>query len=140
MSARFPALSARLLLTQLILKSVRKHSPPSATQPPHRFTTALLLLVTTQSHNIQDRSVKHKPCMAPQIIQNATPRLRDNVTRDHFRPHTRSPTRCVSLYPGMSVFPMRSGRLMLFVVGIPMLWWSSLPMIWFMDTRQLALS
>merc|ERR1739845_125875 len=47
MSARFPALSARLLLTQLILKSARKHSPPSATQLTHRFTTALPLLVTT---------------------------------------------------------------------------------------------
>merc|ERR1711970_601650 len=46
MSARFPALSARLLLTQLILKSARKHSPPSATQLTHRFITALLLLVT----------------------------------------------------------------------------------------------
>merc|ERR1719250_213588 len=117
MSARFPALSARLLLTQLILKSVRKHSPPSATQLPHRFTTALLLLVTTlrllltlmlaMLDILDTESVKQRlnPRPRPKLSQamvtaldlSAMPRRTGSVTRSQCKTLARSLARCVFL-------------------------------------------
>merc|ERR1711970_1561235 len=117
MSARFPALSARLLLTQLILKSARKHSPPSATQLTHRFITALLLLVTTlrllltlmlDTVDILDMgSVKQmlnprlrlmlSLAMVTALDLNAMPRRTGSVTRSQYRTLARSLARCVSL-------------------------------------------
>merc|ERR1719320_610332 len=117
MSARFPALSARLLLTQLILKSVRKPSPPSATQPPHRFTTALLLLVTTlrllltlmlamldilDTESVKQRlnprpRLKLSQVMVTALDLSAMPRRTGSVTRSQCRTLARSLARCVFL-------------------------------------------
>ena len=117
MSARFPALSARLLLTQLILKSARKHSPPSATQLTHRFITALLMLVTTlrllltlmlATVDILDMgSVRQMLSPRPRLKQSlamvtaldlsAMPRRTGSATRSQCRAHTRFPDKCVSL-------------------------------------------
>merc|ERR1719250_98971 len=110
MSARFPALSVRLLLTQLILKSVRKHSPPSATQPPHRFTKALLLLVTTlrllltlmlamvvmvAMENVRLMPRQSQDMDTP-VAHSAMPRRTGSATRSLFRAHTRFPDKSVS--------------------------------------------
>merc|ERR1711970_764972 len=111
MSARFPALSARLLLTLLILKSARKHSPPSAIQLTLRFITALLLWVTTlrllltlmlaMADILGTRSVKLMPKLSQDmdtpVGPSAMPRRTGSATRSQCRAHTRFPDKSVSL-------------------------------------------
>merc|ERR1719427_1481730 len=110
MSARFPALSARLLLTQLILKSARKHSPPSATQLTLRFITALLSWVTTlrllltlmlaMADILGTRSAKLMPKLSQDmdtpLVLSAMPRRTDSATRSQCRAHTRFPDKSVT--------------------------------------------
>merc|ERR1719250_606256 len=110
MNARFPALSVRLLLTQLILKSVRKHSPP-------RFNTALLLLVTTlrllltlmlamldilDTESVKQRlnprpRLKLSQAMVTALDLSVMPRRTDSVTRSQCKTLARSLARCVFL-------------------------------------------
>merc|ERR1711970_272912 len=117
MSARFPALSARLLLTQLILKSARKHSPPSATQLTLRFITARLSLVMTlrlllalmlDMVNIlgmgnvkQMLSPRPRPklslAMVTALDLSAMPRRTGSATRSQCRTHARFLARCAFL-------------------------------------------
>jgi len=124
--ARFPAQSAKQLLTQPTLRSVRKPSPPSATQITHRFTIALLLLVMTlrllpilmvDMVDMDTKSVKLRLSlkqrlklsqdMDTQVDLSAMLRRTGNATRSQFRALTRSPDKSVSKYQERNATQLR---------------------------------
>merc|ERR1739838_170273 len=111
MSARFLVQSAKPLLTPPTLRSARKHLPPSAIQPTHRFTTALLLSVMTLKSllmvmvDMDTKSVKLRLSqkqrlmlsldMVTPVDPSAMLRRTDSATRSQYRTPTRSPDKYV---------------------------------------------
>merc|ERR1719341_2991745 len=115
MNARFPVPFVKTLLTQPTLRSVRKHSPPSATLLTPKFTIALLLLVMTlrllpilmvDMVDMDTRSVKlmlsqkQRPKLNQDMdtpaVPNAMPRRTDSVTKSLSRTLTRFPEKSVT--------------------------------------------
>jgi len=124
MSARFLVQSAKPLLTPPTLRSVRKHSPPSAIQPTHRFTTALLLSVMTLKLllmvmvDMDTKSVKLRLSqkqrlrlsldMVTPVDPSAMLRRTDSATRSQYRTPTRSPDKYVFQSQGRNATLLRS--------------------------------
>merc|ERR1739838_201399 len=153
MSARFLVQSAKPLLTPPTLRSVRKHSPPSAIQPTHRFTTALLLSVMTLKSllmvmedmvDMDTKSVKLRMSrkqrlrlsldMVTPVDPSAMLRRTDSATRSQYRTPTRSPDKYVFQSQGRSATLLRSRFPDKSAITLVMLWNMGLIMVMDTDT------
>merc|ERR1719244_2078989 len=114
--ARFPALCAKLLLTPLTSRSVRRLSQPSVILPTLRSNRAPLLLDTTPRLLLlmvamlmvtKSVTLRLSLAMVTALALSARPRRTDSVTRNLSKTPERSPDRCVSLLPGRSVILLR---------------------------------